>query len=133
MRILGFSKKWSKLDQDEFTTFRFTRKDKDWEVGEQVKVVYKPRRKGGGDFLGVAEIKSKEPRSPVKLAPLEGIPVISDAEAQADGFEGKTNRYGLWISPYFVMWEWLWDIYGVSRLASEPIRKLTLKWIQKGA
>jgi len=30
MRILGFSKKWDKLKDPEFTTFRFERKDKDW-------------------------------------------------------------------------------------------------------
>lgn len=128
MRILGFSERWVKLKQGEFTTFRFTRKDKDWRIGEQVKVVYKPRKKGGGEFLGIAEIISKEAKSPVKLAPMDGIPIITDDEAYADGFESKTNRYGIYVSPYFVMWEWLWGVYGVQRLISEPLNKLTLRW-----
>lgn len=70
MRILGFSRKdWinhltskPKLEEDKFTTFRFERRDEDWRVGEQVQVVYKPRRKGGGEVLGVAEIINKERR-----------------------------------------------------------------------
>lgn len=54
MRILGFSKHWAKLDNPEFTTFRFPRKDKDWQIGETVKIVIKPRSKGGGELLGLA-------------------------------------------------------------------------------
>jgi len=130
VRILGFSKKWQKLQQEEFTTFRLARRDRDWQVGEVAKIVVKPRSKGGGEKLGVAEIIGKEQRSPSKLTPLDGIPVISDEEALADGFPGYTDRYGLWISPYFMMWEWLFDAHDVKRLASEPINKLTLKWLK---
>lgn len=118
MRILGFSKKWPKLEQDEFTTFRFTRKDKDWAVDEQVKVVYKPRQKGGGEFMGRAEIINKELRRMV-TPPLESNELYW--EAKADGFAN-----------YNEMWEWLWSIYR-NRIFSEPMNKLTLKWIQKGA
>ena len=129
MRILGFSKKWKKLNQDEFTTFRLTRKDKDWQICELVQIVYKPRSKER-ENLGFAEIINKEQRSAVKLDPLDGIPIISDDEALADGFESKVNRYGLFISPYFVMWEWLFDTHDIRRLIKEPINKLTLKWIK---
>ena len=31
MRIISFSVMWPKLQQPRFTTFRFPRKDKDWE------------------------------------------------------------------------------------------------------
>lgn len=62
MRILGFSKKWPKLKEPEFTTFRFERKDKPHYVGEQLQIVIQPRRKGGGEKLGIAEIVKKEPR-----------------------------------------------------------------------
>lgn len=38
MRILGFSKKWDKLNNGKFTTFRYPRKDslvgRDWHDGE---------------------------------------------------------------------------------------------------
>jgi len=130
MRVMGFSKKWDKLNQPEFTTFRFPRKDKDWQIGEQVQVVYKPRSKDR-EVLGIAEIKNSEPRSPVKLAPIKGLPPISDTEAEIDGFKGKNNRYGVWVSPYFIMWEWLWEVYGVRRLMSEHLNKLTLRWVNK--
>jgi len=127
MRILGFSKKWPKLQQKEFTTFRLPRRDRDWEVGEYAQIVVKPRSKGGGEKLGIAKIISKEQRSPVKLAPLDGIPVITDDEALADGFEGEYNRYGIWKSPYFVMWEYLWDAHDIRRLMAEPLNKFTLR------
>ena len=61
MRILGFSRKWDKLKNDTFTTFRFERRDADWTVGEVVQVVYKPRTKGR-EILGVATIIGKDIR-----------------------------------------------------------------------
>ncbi len=59
MRIIGFSKKWSKLSQPTFTTFRVERKDKDWFTGESVRVVVQPRTKGR-EPLGIAQIINKE-------------------------------------------------------------------------
>lgn len=109
MRILGFSRKWDKLKQGEFTTFRFPRRDRDWEVGEVVQVVYKPRRKEGGESLGIAEIISKESR----------LGAEDDAEAQADGFIGVRD-----------MERWMVKTYGVSR-TWEPMNKLTLKWVKR--
>lgn len=118
MRPLGFSKKWDKLQQDVFTTFRFTRKDRDWEVGEVVMVVYKPRSKGGGERLGVARIINKEIRNMVKvLAEEKAIPTVSEEEANLDGFKN-----------YWQMWGWLFDTYGGQRLLDEPMNKLTLIW-----
>ena len=63
MRILGFSTKWDKLDNDLlFTTFRFARKDapkgRDWAVEEAVQIYYKPRSPRR-EFLGVARIIRK--------------------------------------------------------------------------
>lgn len=120
MRILGFTKKWDKLSQPEFTTFRYPRGDYDWYVGEQVKVVLQPRRKGGGEFLGIVEITNKERREFDKeyfdLAQ-DGIPMITDAEAIADGFMGVDD-----------MVNWLEKTYG--RLDFMPrMNKLTLKWL----
>jgi hypothetical protein len=83
MRILGFKEKWLKLEADEFTTFRRPRKDKDWQVGEVVQIVYRPRSKGR-EVLGRAIIVSKEGRS------LNGdglFPRPTFAEAIADGFD----------------------------------------------
>jgi len=63
MRILGFSKKWAKLNNKLlFTTFRFPRKDKDWEIEEVVQIVYKPRSKER-EPLGIARIIPNPPES----------------------------------------------------------------------
>lgn len=125
MRILGFSKKWPKLKQPEFTTFRFRRRDNDWAVGEIVQVVYKPRRKGGGEPLGIAEIIRKEQRAMAWHGDQTGLPKIHNEEAIADGFVGEGSKIA-----YFVMWEFLWDYYGGERLMLEPMNKLTLRWVK---
>ena len=104
MRILGFTKKWDKLLNYSFTTFRFARKDKDWDVGEVVQVVYKPRSKNR-DILGIAEIISKETR----------LGCQDDAEAQEDGFIDARD-----------MERWMVKTYGEAR-TWEPMNKLTLK------
>ena len=123
MRILGFSKKWSKLEEPEFTTFRFPRKDKDWQVGELVQIVFKPRQKGGGERLGVAKIINKQLRAMARHGNKLPYPIVSNAEAEKDGFSSIANRQA-----YFVMWEFLWDYYGGKRLLEEPMNKLTLRW-----
>lgn len=123
MRILGFSKKeWInyltgslKLGEDEFTTFRFPRRDRDWEVGELVQVIYKPRRKGGGEKLGVAEIIGKELKRWTET--ISKGEFISTNEALADGFLG-----------IFPMYFWMEKTYG-DRILNEPMNKLTLRWI----
>lgn len=122
MRVMGFSKKWDKLSQSEFTTFRYPRGDYDWYVGEQVKIVFQPRRKGGGEVLGMAEISKKEVREFDKeyydLAK-DGIPMITDAEAKADGFIGVDD-----------MVYWLEKTYG--RLDFMPrMNKLSLQWKER--
>ncbi len=43
MRIISFTEMWLKLKSPVFTTFRFPRKDKDWQVGEIVQVYFKNR------------------------------------------------------------------------------------------
>ena len=127
MRILGFAHNWDKLSQETFTTFRFTRKDRDWEVGEQVKVVLRPRRKGGGLLLGMAEILSKDPRRIPRHGKVDfEAPLVTNEEANADGFPDTTQgRAG-----YFLMWEFLYDTYGPIRLFQEPMNKLTLRWVK---
>ena len=110
MRILGFSKKWDKLKQDTFTTFRFPRRDRDWEIGEQVRIVYKPRSKDR-EILGVAKIINKELR---KIATAYEQYKPTEIEAQADGFDNL-----------FQMNAWFRDTYG-SRIFEEPMNKLTL-------
>ncbi len=71
MRIISFSKRWDKLQQPEFTTFRFPRKDRDWEEGEVIK---------------------KELRK-IATAYEEYRP--TETEAKADGFENlfEMNTY----------------------------------------
>ena len=113
MRIIGFSKKWDKLQQPEFTTFRFFRKDKDWYIGELVQVYYKSRSPKR-EKLGEAEIISKEMR---KIATAFEQYRPTEAEAQADGFDNLFQ-----MNAYFR------DTYG-SRIFEEPINKLTLRSI----
>jgi len=115
MRILGVEQKWSKLRHGKFTTFRFERKDKDWEVDEEVRVVYKPRSKDR-EMLGIAMIIDKEHRQFSAARPDEGITI---GEAQADGFSGYPD-----------MAVWFFKRYG-KRIIDEPINKLTLKWMCK--
>lgn len=109
MREIGFGQMWPKLQQVEFTTFRFCRKDRDWAVGEVVRVVFKPRSKQR-KVLGTAEIVSKEPRFP---------PPVSEDEAIQDGFLGRGD-----------MAYWIFKTHG-DRLLSEPMNKLTLRWIER--
>jgi len=117
MRILGFSKKWNKLSFDSFTTFRFERRDTDWEIGEQVQVVYKPRSKNR-EVLGVATVVGKNRRlipSAISYMALNVLPV-TDAEAIADGFESVAG-----------MREWLQGTHGKERALL--MNKLTLRKI----
>ena len=123
MRILGFQKYWQKLKQPQFTTFRYPRGDKPFEVNEQVQIIIQPRKKGGGDKLGIAEISSIEWRELDKeyhqLARGHTAPMITDVEAQEDGFTNLEN-----------MIEWMEKTYG--RLDWMPcMLKITLKWIER--
>ena len=118
MRILVFSKKWDKLNNEIlFTTFRYPRRDKDWQIEEVVQVVYKSRSKGGGERLGIAQIIGKERRRTVCSIPID-IPMISESEAQTDGFED-----------YQSMIDWLTKIYFHREPMRQvsPINKLTLR------
>jgi len=123
MRILGFSKKWDKLSQPEFTTFRFPRRDKDWLINEIVQIVFKPRSKGR-EILGVAEILGREPRAMAWHGDKTSCCRVTNLEAMEDGFSGTDEK-----AAYFNMWEFLWDYYGGERLLNEPMNKLTLKWV----
>lgn len=116
MRILGVKKKWDKLKEPSFTTFRFARKDKDWQLDEIVQIVYKPRSRGR-EVLGPAEIVGKGKRwFGAWDLPLGGGCFIGDSEARKDGFDN-----------YAKMEEWFRKQYG-GRIFREPINKLTLEW-----
>ena len=126
MRILGFSKKWPKLELNkpieerlDFSTFRFQRKDKDYQVGENLQAVYKPRSKNR-EKMGIVEVLSKEPRWVVNMIlGNEGIPTVNSEEAQADGFKNAGD-----------MEIYMGDYYGEKRIWEEPMNKLTLKWLE---
>lgn len=128
MRILGFSKKWDKLQQRRFTTFRFPRRDVDWQRWEVVQVVYKPRSPKR-EILGTARIIEKGLRY---MSWGEADPpalIVTNEEANADGFpDGEDKRLGFPKKGYFFMWEFLFNTYGGRRLVDEPMNKLTLQW-----
>ena len=111
MRIISFTKKWDKLRELRFTTFRFPRKDKDWYVGEIVQVYFKSRSPER-ERLGIAAIISKELR-------FDGKPEtdVTRAEAIADGFCSIRD-----------MENWMIKIHGWVK-AWDPMNKLTLRWL----
>lgn len=111
MRILGVSKKWDKLQQEEFTTFRYPRKDKDWQIGELVQIVYKPRSKER-EILGTASIVSKEPKP--------SFLYVTFREAINDGFPNLN-----------AMENWLIKTHGLEKCNRESMNKLTLRWIAR--
>lgn len=106
MRELGFSEHWPKLLQGEFTTWRFRRHDKDWQISEQVRVVDRPRSKDR-KFLFYGDIVGKERRRFKDGITLE--------EARADGFESEEAMLG-----------WFRSVHG-ERVDKEPINKLTIR------
>ena len=117
MRILGFSKKWDKLKQLEFTTFRYPRCDIDWYVGEEVQIVVQPRRKGGGDKLGIAKIINKEIRELESYFAERGYgSLVTDDEVLADGFTSRED-----------MVTWMEKTYGLNYISR--MNKLTLRWV----
>ncbi len=130
MRELGFSKKWNKLNNEIFTTFRFPRKDRDWGIEEVVRIVYKPRSKQR-EILGIARIIRKQVKDLNKRwSYVAGFPgqkntpdMISPSEAEDDGFTGMhgggdTDK----MRQFFI------DTYGYSK-CKEPINKITLYWL----
>lgn len=115
MRILGFSKKWDKLNQLVFTTFRYPRGDRDWAVGEKVKVVLSPRRKGGGELLGMAKIISKEARE-LDACFSSVAPLVTETEAIEDGFDDFAD-----------MVAFMEKQYGLDYISL--FNKLALRWV----
>ena len=105
MRIMGFSKKWDKLTNPEFTTFRFPRKDRDWAENEVVQIVYKPRSKDR-EILGIAQVMRKETRQ---------FADITHEEAVEDGFINLHQMFEF-LSKNSNKW-------------LQPINKLILRWL----
>ncbi len=119
MRILGFQKMdWrnlinhaDKLCNPEFTTFRLVRQDRDWELGEVVQVVYKPRSKER-KVLGEAEIIKVDPKEKHGIYETR----ITDEEARVDGFKRDYE-----LEHYL--------FYRLRNVDRRTANKLTLRWI----
>lgn len=133
MRILGFSRKWQKLTDDIlFTTFRYPRRDKDWQVEEVVQIVYKPRTKER-KILGIARIIRKQEKDTTKkwsYYPSSRSPntpdMITPQEAYEDGFSGMHGGGDI-----KKLLQWLREA-NPGRYFGEPIvNKLTLYWIER--
>jgi hypothetical protein len=116
MRIISFTKKWGKLDNLEFTTFRLPRKDsdkgRDWHINEQVQVYYHNRCKDR-EYYGDAIIFAKIPMR---------VGEIDDKSAVADGFSCRDE-----------MIEWLDKAHGGNIKADTLINKLYLRYTNKAA
>ncbi len=113
MRIISFSKKWNKLQQPIFTTFRYPRLDKDWQVGERVQVFFKnrsPRR----EKLGEAIITAKVYRE-LSSYFADDAPLVTSKEAKEDGF---IDRYDMSC--------FMEKQYGLDYISL--FNKLTLEW-----
>jgi len=138
MRILGFSKKWDKLnkqwfarDLHTFTTFRYPRRDRDWEVEEVVQVVYKPRSKER-EPLGIARIIRKQPKDmskeywsyhPGSLVLRSDNECILPSEAEEDGFTGRHGGGDVKAMIEFIK-DW-------KRPEPDKINKLVIYWIER--
>jgi hypothetical protein len=130
MRILPIAEKWPKLhlekpagERPRFTTFRFQRRDRDYEIEEVVQPVYKPRTKNR-EVLGVAKIIGKALKRFHEGQP-EGAD-ITVQEAVEDGFPWLGDECG--DEPIIAMLEWFIKAHG-DRVLKEPLNKLTLEWI----
>ena len=124
MRVLGFNQRWPKLNLDkpvelrpDFGTFRFTRKDRDWQVDEIVEVVIHPRKKGGGEHTGIAEIFDKEPRNMTLASGNNSIPMVTEQEAKSDGFTSVEDMQ-LWMQKSHP-----------DHAYYEPMNKISLRWL----
>jgi len=115
MRILPVIQKWPKLKKPQWTTFRLSRRDKDWQVGEVVQVVYR-QRTPQREVLGVAEIVAKAPRGFRLTSGANSL--IAEREAREDGFNNTEE-----------MEHWMLKAHG-SRVRTEPLNKLTLRWVK---
>lgn len=137
MRILGFSKKWDKLYKREsvlldsllFTTFRYPRRDKDWEVEEVVQVVYKPRAKDR-EPLGIARIIRKQEKDISKRLSWFSNPnypkmpdTITSEEAKEDGFIGQHGGGDMEAIVNFIK--------DSKRTKPDIVNKLILYWIER--
>lgn len=130
MRILGFSKKWDKLNKQwfqrdihTFTTFRYPRRDRDWEVEEVVQIVYKPRSKER-EILGIARIIRKQEKNlsiPFHYFTKNEPLTITSNEAEEDGFTGRHGGGDVEAMIKFIK-DW-------SR--GDIVNKLTLYWIER--
>ncbi len=114
MRILGMAERFDKLKKPRFIDFRLRRRDKDWQVGEIVQVVYKARSKQR-EVLGIARIISIELKHFYTPSP-QGRR-ITYQEAQRDGFDSEE-----------AMEKWFLKTHG-PRVRQEPLNKLTLEWV----
>ena len=103
MRILSFCNRWNKLKQEEFTTFRFPRKDRDWGEGEEVQIYFKGRSPER-EKLGKGCIKEKTPVV---------VKDIKEDEAIADGFNNAME---------------MWLFLGRPNM-DKVINKLTIYWL----
>jgi hypothetical protein len=109
-RELSFSKKWAKLHYSEFTTFRVSRKDRDWARGEVVRVVYHARCKDRAVY-GNARIIEK-----TSMLALQ----ITNEEAIKDGFPGGKEEMEL----FMVKSHKDFDVNII-------LNKLTLRWLPR--
>lgn len=130
MREISFNQHWPKLDTSVFTTFRFPRKDRDWAIGEKVRVVLSARSKKR-EVLFEAVITKKEARwvrfqdYPLKQSLEEkGIPIITSDEARADGFFDTNKAPALYHFQQFML-----EAYE-ERIYREPMNKLSLSRIE---
>lgn len=121
MRIISFEQDWPKLHRTRFTTFRFPRRDRDWEPGELVKVVVKART-AERLYLGIAKISIMVTNRifPCLIGTFPGTNVpITTQEAIEDGFWTMVD-----MNDHFV------GMHG-KRLLQEPLNKLVLMYTER--
>ena len=129
MRILSFSERWRKLNNPIlFTTFRYPRRDRDWEPEEVVQVYFKARSPAR-EKLGTARIIRIETKDMSKRwSPFatnrspNTEDMVTPVEAAEDGFYGEYSASG--------------NVEKMRQFIRQPHRsdilnKLTLYWIER--
>jgi len=133
MRIMSFTKRWAKLNNPIlFTTFRYPRKDKDWEVEEVVQIFFRTRSKEREE-LGIARIIRKEVKDTSKeyhygssLYPTATLDIITPEEAKEDGFTGMHGGGDI-----EKLKDFLRESAGIEFYRQRLINKMTLYWIRR--
>jgi len=119
MKILSFTERWRKLEDDELTTIRPD--STYWNEGDHVQVWFRNRspkryKLGEADILSIEKVAIEFRNYEMETAELR---LLTDEEAAADGFPGGREELNKWMVKTY-------------RCNYEPVMQiLTIRWTMK--